>query len=84
MIAPTLIIGLGGTGSEIVSKIEEEYRGTRERIGYAIFDTDANELRAIKKAGFTGALIQTSENLTVGEYLNIVKLEIYGFRFIER
>ena len=70
MIAPTLIIGLGGTGSEIVSKIEEEYRDSRERIGYAIFDTDANELRTIKNAGFTGALIQTSENLTVGEYLN--------------
>lgn len=70
MIAPTLIIGLGGTGSEIVSKIEEEYRNSNERIGYAIFDTDANELRTIKNGGFTGALIQTSENLTVGEYLN--------------
>lgn len=30
MIAPTLIIGLGGTGSEIVSKIEEEYRNSNE------------------------------------------------------
>lgn len=70
MTAPTLIIGLGGTGSDIVSRIEKEYREKGERIGFAIFDTDANELRKIKNAGFSGALVQTSENLTVGEYLN--------------
>ena len=41
MIAPTLLVGLGGTGSKIVCKVsrlvtEEQ----REHLGFAVFDTD--------------------------------------------
>ncbi len=72
MNAPTLIVGLGGTGSSIVNKVsqmvsEEE----RQRIGFAVFDTDANEMKEIRENNPSIATIQTSTNLSVGEYLNI-------------
>ena len=46
MNAPTLIVGLGGKGSDVALRVsqmvsEEE----RRRIGFAVFDTDVNELR---------------------------------------
>lgn len=71
MRAPTLFVGLGGTGGKIIRILEENNRGSSQMIGYAIFDTDANELRTIRQKGFKGALIQTAENLTVGEYLDV-------------
>lgn len=72
MNAPTLIVGLGGTGSKIVNNVchmvsEEE----RQRIGFAVFDTDANEMREVRETNPAIATIQTSTNLSVGEYLNI-------------
>ena len=68
MNAPTLIVGLGGTGSSIVNKVsqmvsEEE----RQRIGFAVFDTDANEMKEIRENNPSIATIQTSTNLSVGE-----------------
>ena len=71
MSAPTMFVGLGGTGAKIVSMLEKQNRGSANMIGYAIFDTDANELRDIRDKGYGGALIQTAENLTVGEYLDV-------------
>lgn len=72
MNAPTLIVGLGGTGSKIALKVadmvsEEE----RQRIGFAVFDTDVNELRIIKQNNPFVYTIQTSTKLSVGEYLDI-------------
>lgn len=43
----------------------------RKRIGFAVFDTDINELREIREANPFIKTIQTSTKLTVGEYLNI-------------
>ena len=71
MSAPTLFVGLGGTGAKIVSMLEKQNRNSTQMLGYAIFDTDANELRDIRERGYKGALIQTAENLTVGEYLDV-------------
>ena len=72
MSAPTLFVGLGGTGAKIVGMLEKENRGrTSQKIGYAVFDTDANELKDLRNKGYTGALIQTAQNLTVGEYLDV-------------
>ena len=70
MIAPTLFVGIGGTGSKLVARLEKRNRHSKENIGYVVFDTDANELRALKSAGFTGQVVQTSANMTVGEYLD--------------
>lgn len=71
MNAPTLLVGLGGTGSEIIQKVFE--RATpkqRENIGFVIFDTDVNELRIIEEKTPQIRTIQTSTRLTVGEYLD--------------
>ena len=72
MNAPTLIVGLGGKGSDVALRVsqmvsEEE----RRRIGFAVFDTDVNELRKIKEKNSFVHTIQTSTKLSVGEYLDI-------------
>lgn len=74
MNAPTLIVGLGGKGSQIalrVSKMVTEEQ--RKNIGFAVFDTDVNELAQIKLENPFVRTIQTSTKLTVGEYLDIDK-----------
>lgn len=72
MIAPTLLIGLGGTGSKIVCRVSKMItEEQRKRIAFAVFDTDINELREIQEANPFIKTIQTSTKLTVGEYLNI-------------
>lgn len=50
MIAPTLLVGLGGTGSKIVCKVSKLVtKEQREHLGFAVFDTDINELRDIQR-----------------------------------
>ena len=50
MIAPTLLVGLGGTGSKIVSRVSKMVtEEQRKHIGFAVFDTDINELREIRR-----------------------------------
>ncbi len=72
MIAPTLLIGLGGTGSKIVCRVSKMItEEQRKRIAFAVFDTDINELREIQEENPFIQTIQTSTKLTVGEYLNI-------------
>ncbi|MBQ1926961.1 MAG: hypothetical protein II180_12680 [Proteobacteria bacterium] len=72
MIAPTLLIGLGGTGSKIVQRVAKLVTEEQlSRIGFAVFDTDINELRDIQRANPFIKTIQTSTKLSVGEYLNI-------------
>ena len=76
MIAPTLLVGLGGIGSKIVAKVanrvrEEIDESLQNRIAYAVFDTDINELQEIHLKNSRITPIQTSTKLTVGEYLNL-------------
>lgn len=72
MIAPTLLVGLGGTGSKIVCRVSKMVTEEQRRhIGFAVFDTDINELREIQEENPFIRTIQTSTKLTVGEYLNI-------------
>jgi hypothetical protein len=72
MIAPTLLVGLGGSGSKIVRRVAKMVtEEQRKRIGFAIFDTDINELREIREANPFIKTIQTSTKLSVGEYLDI-------------
>jgi hypothetical protein len=74
-IAPTLILGLGGTGSHIVQKVYEKVQETggkqSERIAYVAFDTDINDLAEIRRRTPEIYTVQTSTRSTVGEYLNI-------------
>ena len=72
MIAPTLLVGLGGTGSKIVCRVSDLVSDEqRDHLGFAVFDTDINELRDIQRANPFIKIIQTSTKLSVGEYLNI-------------
>ncbi|MDR1734606.1 MAG: tubulin-like doman-containing protein [Oscillospiraceae bacterium] len=72
MIAPTLLVGLGGTGSKIVRNVSK--LATEEQLkylGFVVFDTDINELRQIQDENKKVKVVQTSTMLSVGEYLNI-------------
>lgn len=74
-IAPTLILGLGGTGSRIVELVAEKVRETGNsqagRIAFVAFDTDVNDLGRIRQNNPAIHTVQTSSRNTVGEYLNI-------------
>ncbi|MCQ2536834.1 MAG: tubulin-like doman-containing protein [Lachnospiraceae bacterium] len=70
MNAPTLLIGLGGTGSKIIEKVSKMVTPEeRNNIAFAVFDTDINELDTIQRRNPFIKTIQTSTKQTVGEYL---------------
>lgn len=72
MNAPTLLVGLGGKGSDIVQRVYK--RATpkqRANLGFVVFDTDVNELRKIEENTPQIHTVQTSTRLTVGEYLDV-------------
>lgn len=71
MNAPTLLIGLGGTGCKIIEKVSSKVtKEQRENIAFAVFDTDINDLREIEQRSPFIYTIQTSTKQTVGDYLN--------------
>ena len=71
MNAPTLLIGLGGTGCKIVERVSRQVRPEqRANIAFAVFDTDINDLRGIQERNPHIYTIQTSTKQTVGDYLN--------------
>ena len=71
MNAPTLLIGLGGTGCKIIERVSTMVTDEqRANIAFAAFDTDINELRDIEQRNPFVKTIQTSTKQTVGEYLN--------------
>ena len=73
MNAPTLLVGLGGTGSKIIDRVSKMVsEEQRKNIAFVVFDTDVNEQRVLKQNGDI-KVIQTSTKLTVGEYLSIDK-----------
>ena len=71
MNAPTLLIGLGGTGCKIIERVSKMVsEDQRSNIAFAVFDTDINDLRGIQERNPFIKTIQTSPKQTVGEYLN--------------
>lgn len=69
MNAPTLLIGLGGTGCKIIERVSKMVTGEqRNNIAFAVFDTDINDLRGIQERNPFIKTIQTSTKQTVGEY----------------
>lgn len=72
MIAPTLLVGLGGKGSEVIAKVADLATAEqRKSLSFVAFDTDANELKKIREEYPAVKVVQTSTKLSVGEYLNI-------------
>ena len=74
VMARTLFAGVGGIGSEIVTKVAEMCRaGETENVNFVCMDTNANDLRAVKDSATNIYYVQTSSTQTVGDYLNYDK-----------
>lgn len=71
MLAPTLIVGLGGTGSKVVSMVARKTNTKqRKHVRFVCIDTDVNDLRKLREQNPSIVTIQTSAPYSVGEYLN--------------
>ena len=71
MNAPTLIVGLGGTGSKIVAKVASKTNAQQKKhVRFVCIDTDVNDLRTLREKNPFLVVIQTSAPYTVGEYLD--------------
>ncbi|MCL1950684.1 MAG: tubulin-like doman-containing protein [Turicibacter sp.] len=71
-VAPTLLVGLGGTGSDILNRVSSLLNEEQKnKVSFCILDTDVNELAEIKEKNPDINIIQTSANSTVGEYLSL-------------
>mgnify|MGYP004521974279 CR=1 FL=1 len=69
--APTLFIGVGGTGCRIVKGVAELCKpGERENISFVCLDTNVNDLSTVMEGGVKIHVIQTSNTQTVGSYLD--------------
>lgn len=69
--APTLFIGVGGTGSEIVTNVAEMCRPEEtENISFVCLDTNVNDLLTVQKSKAHIDYVQTSNTQTVGDYLD--------------
>lgn len=71
MNSPTLLIGIGGAGGEILLELSKKVSSKeRNNIGFLIIDTDVNSLKKLKDEGYKGEIIVTSTNTTVGYALS--------------
>ncbi len=68
--APTLFVGVGGTGSRIVKRVAEMCRpGETENINFVCLDTNVNDLSGVASSSAHIYHVQTSNTQTVGNYL---------------
>ena len=68
MLAPTLIVGLGGTGSKVVSMVARKTNTKqRKHVRFVCIDTDVNDLRKLHEQNPSIVTIQTSAPYSVGE-----------------
>ena len=68
--APTVFIGIGGTGCDIVKRVAEMCRpGETENINFACLDTNVNDLSAVAKSRAHIYYVQTSMRSNSRRYL---------------
>ncbi len=66
----TLFVGVGGIGSDIVTRVAERCRGTElDNIKFVAMDTNANDLKCVKNSKANIIPIQTSSTQSVLDYL---------------
>ncbi len=66
----TLFVGVGGIGSDIVTRVAERCRGTEvDNIKFVAMDTNANDLKCVKNSRANVIPIQTSSTQSVLDYL---------------
>lgn len=71
--APTLFIGVGGTGCDIVKRVAEMCRpGETQNISFVCLDTNVNDLSGVARSDAKAKIyyVQTSNTQTVGDYLS--------------
>ena len=69
--ALTLFVGVGGTGSKIVTRVAELCSpGEVENINFVCLDTNVNDLTHVDRSSAHIYSVQTSTNQTVGDYLD--------------
>lgn len=78
----SIVIGLGGIGSDICARTEAMIPADapdRGRVRFVAIDTDKNSLRDLKRMGFRGTTIQISNNSSVGMCVENQKEDIDGW-----
>ncbi len=71
VMAPTLFIGVGGTGCKIVKKVADLCDpAEKENINFLCLDTNVNDLSSVANAKSKIYWVQTSNTQTVGSYLD--------------
>ena len=69
--APTLFVGVGGTGCKIVKKVADLcHPAEKENINFLCLDTNVNDLMDIAGGKSKINWVQTSNTQTVGSYLD--------------
>lgn len=69
--APTLFVGVGGTGCKIVKKVADLCATEeKENINFLCMDTNVNDLSSVSSGKSKIFTIQTSNTQTVGSYLD--------------
>ncbi|MBR5825836.1 MAG: hypothetical protein IKY78_02005 [Clostridia bacterium] len=71
VVAPTLFVGVGGTGCKIVKKVADLCDpAEKENINFLCLDTNVNDLNDIANGKSKIYWVQTSNTQTVGSYLD--------------
>ena len=71
VVAPTLFVGVGGTGCKIVKKVADLcLPEEKENINFLCLDTNVNDLLSVANGKSTIYCVQTSNTQTVGSYLD--------------
>ena len=71
MGAPTLIVGIGGIGGNVVQRLADRIkRENLDNVELVIMDTDVNDLRTTKEKYPDIYTVQTSPKGTVGKALD--------------
>ncbi|MBQ9974319.1 MAG: hypothetical protein IJP02_05100 [Oscillospiraceae bacterium] len=71
VVAPTLFVGVGGTGCKIVKKVAEKCAPEeKENINFLCLDTNVNDLNDVLNSKSKFYWVQTSNTQTVGSYLD--------------
>ncbi len=71
VVAPTLFVGVGGTGCKIIKKVADLCApAEKENINFLCLDTNVNDLTDIANGKSKIYWVQTSNTQTVGSYLD--------------
>ena len=71
VVAPTLFVGVGGTGCKIVKKVADLCAPEeKENINFLCLDTNVNDLSSVVNGKSKIYWVQTSNTQTVGSYLD--------------